>query len=428
MALRTGARKTYFRGGMALVCAIWSTVSRAHIILAYFSDRSMNVLGQQQIVERLLAHIANRSTDLAEHSYERDVRAYYDPERFVLEKKVFFRETPLWAGFTSDVASPADFIRHDDSGVPILIIRQEDGSLGAYINSCRHRGTRLVDEPCGRLNLIRCPYHGWVYSIAGDLVAVPFQQGFPGLDRTGRGLIPVPVAEKYGMIFVRATPGPPIDLLEHLGILGEELESWNVGAACRVHDKTIDSPINWKFALDVFAEGYHFSVLHRNTINRLTFNNVMTYDAFGRHYRLVFPSKQIQSLKQQPRDEWAPLEYLSFVYYIYPNISLNITGAKAPTVRVFRICPGETVGQSFTHHTLYSRVWVDSKQQRDALVDHFDYMHDVVEHEDHRVAISAQSVVASGAQNAFLFGRNEPSLIHLHRQFDEAIAFADPRT
>jgi phenylpropionate dioxygenase-like ring-hydroxylating dioxygenase large terminal subunit len=382
----------------------------------------MNLSQQQCIVERLLTLVRQRSTDLAPAPYERETLAYYDPARFSLEKDLLFRRTPLWAGFSSDAPTPGDFITHYDSGVPLLIVRQENGELSAYINSCRHRGSRLVDHPYGNQRVIRCPYHGWSYAGCGDLIGVPFQQGFPDLDRTSRGLIQVPVAEKYGMIFVRATPGPPIDLAKHLGHLGEEFASWNVGTAIRVHTKSITSPINWKFALDVFAEGYHFSVLHKDTINRLTYNNVMTYDSFGRHYRLAFPSKQIDRLEGKPRDEWVPLDNVSFVYYIFPNISLNVTGASVPTVRVFRICPGATVGESVTHHMLYSRVPVASEKERAALIDHFDYMHNVVELEDHKVAITAQVAVASGAQPTFIFGRNEPSLIQLHRQFDEAIA------
>jgi phenylpropionate dioxygenase-like ring-hydroxylating dioxygenase large terminal subunit len=382
----------------------------------------MDISEQRRIVDRLLSLIGNGTTDLAPQSYERDVLAYYDPARFILERKILFRQTPLWAGFTNDVANPGDFITYDDSGVPILVIRQENGSLSGFVNSCRHRGTRLVDDAFGTLKAIRCPYHGWCYNTSGNLVAVPFRQGFPNMDWATRGLIQVPVAEKYGMIFVRATPGPPIDVAEHLGHLGEELASWNVETAVRVHTKSINSKINWKFALDVFAEGYHFSILHKNTIDKLTYNNVMTYDSFGRHYRLAFPSKQILTLKDKPRDKWVPLDHLSFVYFIFPNISLNVTGAKVPTVRVFRICPGNAVDESITHHTLYSRIPVESVDHRSALIKHFNYMHEVVAREDHKVAVTAQSAVSSGAQSSFIFGRNEPSLIQLHRQFDEAVS------
>jgi phenylpropionate dioxygenase-like ring-hydroxylating dioxygenase large terminal subunit len=378
---------------------------------------------QIAIVERLLALIRGRTTDMAPRPYERDVSAYHDPVRLEQEKEILFRRVPLWAAFSSDLSRPGDFVTHNDTGVPILIVRRADGGLGAFINVCRHRGTILVGERCGHSrDVFRCPYHGWSYKHNGSLFGVPFPEGFAGMDRSTRGLIPVPVAEKFGMIFVCGTPGGEIDLDEHLGPLGPELESWGVGRACRIHEQPLESPIDWKFALDVFSEGYHFSVLHKDTIARLTYTNVMTYDAIGPHYRLAFPSLDLDFLRDIPKQDWEPLDYLSFVYYIYPNISLNVTGAKVPTVRVFRIVPGLRVGHSITHHTLYSRAPVEDEAAREMLLKHFDYMHKVVEVEDHRVAITAQAALAAPTQKSFIFGRNEPSLIQIHSQFDRALA------
>ncbi|NOK18523.1 aromatic ring-hydroxylating oxygenase subunit alpha [Corallococcus carmarthensis] len=378
---------------------------------------------QLDVVKRLHRLIEGRTTDLAPQPFERDASAYDDPARFEHEKDLFFRRTPLWAGFSSDLKQPGDFITHDDSGVPILIVRQEDGTLGAYMNICRHRGTRVVLETRGSgHDCFRCPYHGWTYGRNGRLMGIPFHQGFEGVDKGSRGLVSVPVAEKYGMVFVCATPGMHIDLDEHLGPLGPELESWGVGRTCRIHEKPLDSPVNWKFALDVFAEGYHFTVLHRDTIAMMTHNNVMTFDRIGRHYRLAFPSLDIGQLRSKPEHDWVPLDHLSFVYYIYPNISLNVTGAKVPTVRVFSIVPGQHVGHSVTHHKLYCADPVEAPAERERLLKHFDYMHRVVEDEDHSVAVRTQAALSARAQRTFVFGRNEPSLIHMHRQYDELLA------
>src|SRR5262249_47895707 len=134
------------------------------------------------------------------------------------------------------------------------------------------------------------------------------------------------------------------------------------------------------------------------------------------------PSLNINILRSTPQQDWVPLDHLSFVYYVYPNLSVNVTGAKVPTVRVFRIVPGRDAGHSLTHHTLYTAKPVDEAEERELLLRHFDYMHKVVALEDHRVAVHAQAALAARAQKTFVFGRNEPSLIHMHRQFDRMLA------
>src|ERR1700724_687873 len=103
----------------------------------------MDRVDQIGIVERLLRLIEAQSTDMAPQPYERDAAAYDDQARFEHEKDLFFRRTPLWAAFSSDLSELGDFITNDDSGVPILIVRRDDGELGAYMNVCRHRGTRV---------------------------------------------------------------------------------------------------------------------------------------------------------------------------------------------------------------------------------------------------------------------------------------------
>jgi carnitine monooxygenase subunit len=379
---------------------------------------------QVAVVERLLDLVEHRTTDLADAPYERTASAYDDPSRFACERELFFRRTPLWSGFSGELPEPGDFLTTADSGVPIVVVRQDDGTLAAFLNVCRHRGTQVVCQSAGHADELHCPYHGWSYGRDGHLARVPFGRGFPGMDRVQRSLVRVPVAERWGLVFTCATPGLEIDLEEHLGPLGPELASWGVGNVRRLHERTIESPINWKLALDVFAEGYHFDVLHSRTIAHMTHDNVMTYDRLGRHYRLAFPARTIESLRRQPVESWEPLNHLSFVYYLYPNISLNVTGAKVPTVRVFRIVPGPDVAFSTTRHTLFSRKMPEDPVESKLLFDHFDSMHDVVEREDHSVAIRAQAALAARAQTTLIFGRNEPSLIHMHEQYDDMLARA----
>jgi phenylpropionate dioxygenase-like ring-hydroxylating dioxygenase large terminal subunit len=387
----------------------------------------MNRKDQIALIERLLDLIDRRTPDMANTCYERDATAYYDPARFEAEKEALFRRTPLWAGFSCDLPEPNNFLTHYDTGVPILVVRKGDGTVAAYANICRHRGTRLVEEPCGRgRKTFSCPYHGWTYDHDGRLIGIPYSEGFKDLDRTKHGLMPMPVAEKFGMIFVCGTPGMNIDLELHLGDIGRELESWGLATVHPVCKRSIDVPINWKLALDTYAEGYHFSKLHHQTIAQLSHTNVATYDRFAPHYRLCFPALSIAELRNQSKELWNPLEYMSLVYYIFPNLSLNVTGTRRRTIRVFKIVPGKDVGHSTTVHNAYSVPFIENKIMRESFMQHFDYMHRVIRDEDYAVAIGVQEGLASGFVKTFVFGRNEPALIDMHKHFD--FMLSDTRT
>src|SRR5262249_58285234 len=84
--------------------------------------------------------------------------------------------------------------------------RGRDGTLRAFLNVCRHRGAKVVQD-CGSAAAFTCPYHGWTYGSDGMLRGVPEEaMAFPGVRAERPGLIPLPLAEKYGMVWVQPTP------------------------------------------------------------------------------------------------------------------------------------------------------------------------------------------------------------------------------
>src|SRR5262249_17242341 len=94
---------------------------------------------------------------------------------------------------------------HDYSGTPLLLVRQTDGSLRAFLNVCRHRGARLANGSGRGLRNLVCPYHAWCYGSDGKLLARPDERSFAEIDKSARGLCERAVVEKYGMIWVSPT-------------------------------------------------------------------------------------------------------------------------------------------------------------------------------------------------------------------------------
>jgi Rieske 2Fe-2S family protein len=97
----------------------------------------------------------------------------------------------------------------------VLLLRDENGAVQAFHNTCRHRGSALRMEECGRLKsrLITCPYHAWAYSLRGDLIRVPSKSLPEGFERKDFPLYKVAIAEWGGFVFVNlaAEPGSTLD-------------------------------------------------------------------------------------------------------------------------------------------------------------------------------------------------------------------------
>jgi phenylpropionate dioxygenase-like ring-hydroxylating dioxygenase large terminal subunit len=89
---------------------------------------------------------------------------------------------------------------HDYTGVPILLVRRPDGSLGASLNVCRNRGARVAEGCSTGATSFSCPYHGWTYGLDGALVARPDERSFTAVDKATRELRTLPVVEKYGIV------------------------------------------------------------------------------------------------------------------------------------------------------------------------------------------------------------------------------------
>jgi phenylpropionate dioxygenase-like ring-hydroxylating dioxygenase large terminal subunit len=267
-----------------------------------------------------------------------------------------------------------------------------------------------------------CPFHAWTYDAQGKFVGGPGREGFPSMLAGKAGLTELPAAEYAGFLWVGLQPGSgPLEIEAHLGTLGPELASWDVGNWAPVGEKVLDFPINWKLALDTFAENYHFATVHRDTFAQITTSNCALFDSFGRHHRLVFPMRHITNLANQPENEWEPLHNFVVIYALFPNIVLSMTVANG---EVFRVYPGSGPNHSVTYHQNASPLDLTDEATRASADAIFDYAHITVRDEDYRLATEVQENMASGVRSELVFGRNEPGLHHRHSVLDEALGGA----
>ncbi|MBZ0254279.1 MAG: Rieske (2Fe-2S) protein, partial [Candidatus Methylomirabilis sp.] len=180
----------------------------------------MNHALEVELIERVLKLLEQGTTHMAEGQARAPVERYLSPERFAREERTLFRRRPLILGHASRLAAPGDFFTHDLAGVPILCVRDRGGRFRAFLNVCRHRGTRVVEAEGGRdARSFACPYHAWTYGLDGRLLGLPHADGFPEIDRDKTGLVALPAEEFAGFLWAVPTPGPGLDARAALGPL-----------------------------------------------------------------------------------------------------------------------------------------------------------------------------------------------------------------
>lgn len=190
---------------------------------------------------------------------------YTNPKMWELEKSLLFRRTWMFAAHTSEFAGPGAYRTLDVAGMPVVVIRGEDDVHRAFFNACRHRGAPVVRDECGTCDRMVCLYHSWSYDHKGDLVFVPDQRDFVGLNTEDRSLVPLRCERWGNFIFVNADQDA-VPLIEYLGPLADEL--WEIASAdLRVLQRDITvHRCNWKIMAEGFLEVYHAKTIHPNTV------------------------------------------------------------------------------------------------------------------------------------------------------------------
>jgi phenylpropionate dioxygenase-like ring-hydroxylating dioxygenase large terminal subunit len=186
---------------------------------------------------------------------------YSDEEVLRRERRAIFARSWQYAGRAEQVAEPGSFLTTDAGGIPLLVTRDRDGELRAFLNVCRHRGAVLT-EGCGRRETIQCHYHAWTYGLDGSLRAAPRADRESGFDPRELSLVPAGVGVWGPFLF--ANPDSDAEpLAEWLGelpaILARDLDLDAVVFHSRVE---FGSNANWKVVTENFLECYHCPTAH----------------------------------------------------------------------------------------------------------------------------------------------------------------------
>ena len=245
---------------------------------------------------------------LLEESYEflgdEDIsfENYTSPDVAQAEYEKLWSKVWQWACHVDHIPQPGDYFVYDIGDLSALIVRTENGEIKAYFNSCMHRGTQLKQPgTCGFSKELRCPFHGWTWSLEGQLVDLPQAWDFPHVTADSHQLPEMPVDIWEGFIFINFDQDAE-PLNEYLGVLPQHWEEW--GLSQRYIETHIRKhlPCNWKAAAEAFIEAYHVRETHAT--GQLGDEVTTQYDVFGENVSRFIHTRGLNSpLRSDPRTE-----------------------------------------------------------------------------------------------------------------------------
>jgi Rieske 2Fe-2S family protein len=187
-------------------------------------------------------------------------RYYTDPELFKDELERFYVQMWICAGRVNQIPSAGDYFLREIAGESIIVVRDNDGSVRAFYNLCRHRGTRICPVAEGQFpGRIQCGYHGWTYAYDGRLTGAPQMQ--EGFDHSEYPLNKVHVDIWDGHIFLNLSE-PPEPLLHQLSDLPHKFEHWRMNELQLYRRISYDVKANWKLIILNYNECLHCPILH----------------------------------------------------------------------------------------------------------------------------------------------------------------------
>jgi len=362
------------------------------------------LLNDRQVVERVLEHIDNKTTDTGTESWREPVANYRSEQRLNAEIDLL-RRLPIPFCPSAALPETGAYVARNAAGTPLVVVRGDDGQVRAFRNACRHRGMRLADG-AGCAKAFVCGYHGWSYRLDGRLQHIPHDTGFPDVVKAEHGLVPVHAEERCGLVFVTQTPSAvgvgALDGLPDLITDDQRIFATNESV----------TDVNWKLFMEANLEGYHIKPTHKETFYPYGFDNLTLVEPFGRNSRVTFPFRRIEKLRALPPAERNIAGLVTYVYHLFPNVILAVLSNHTTMSVLEPLSISQTRFHTYrlTNKGERADAGTDAKAARDAA-----FVGDTGGKEDAAVLRGIQNGIASGANEHFTYGHFEQAIVHFHQ-------------
>jgi choline monooxygenase len=346
----------------------------------------------------------NDTTVALERAHALPARHYFGEDMLACEQRnVFARSWQLLAR-RELLSAPGDHVVESIGNVPVLIVRGNDGELRAFPNVCRHRAGPLALCNGKGAKSLQCKYHGWTYTLDGQLRSAPEMTGAKDFDVADIRLPPLRVHEWQGLVFVSLDDDVPPFEEVYAGIV-ERIAPIDLSAMRYQRRETYDIDCNWKVYIDNYLEGYHLPHVHPGL------SKVLDYRAYDTE---LFDWQILQSSPlRNGGDIYGEGE--AFYYQIYPNTMLNIMPGRLQTNRVLALGPGRC-------RVEFDFYYAEDEKSQSRIAADADFS-DEVQLEDVAICEAVQRGLASGTYDAGrLCPKRESGVWHFHNLLRNAYA------
>jgi phenylpropionate dioxygenase-like ring-hydroxylating dioxygenase large terminal subunit len=384
----------------------------------------MNHPAHVAMARRLLAEIGepaprpvvtNEPAEMGPAVGEIDIERFTSPARFEREHGAIFRRLPQIVAHSSELPQPGACLPIGVGGVPLILVRDADGVVRAHKNACRHRQTRLVAEACTKKAFV-CPYHGWTYDLAGELIHVPHEAIFRGRARERAALVSAHATERHGLVWASLAP---FDLDAHLGPIDSDVRSTDLAELVVYRRRTREIRANWKAAVDAFLEGYHIRILHAKSVYPFFFDARSFAEPLGRHIRAVTARRALSKAKESELDAIAFRELATPSLFVFPN-ALFILHPDYTSILTFDPLAADRTALA---HWMLVPAGPRSPEVEGHWSTSFDFIDGgLLDREDIFAIEAVQAGFAARSDDTILVGELERGMLWFHASVDESLS------
>ncbi len=200
-----------------------------------------------------------------DHAHPIPAVVNHSAEFYIHERNKLFMQEWICIGRADEIAGAGEYLTYQVTGVPVLVVRQADGSIKGFVNACAHRFACLVPDKKGTTKRFTCPYHAWTYDLNGTLVRAPYMEMKEGFDRSEHRLRRLCTEVWEGFVYVSLSERPKslADALEPLraNVVGR----YDMACYQTVMREEMIWNANWKNLIENFTESYHVPMAHKKT-------------------------------------------------------------------------------------------------------------------------------------------------------------------
>lgn len=346
-------------------------------------------------------------------------RLYFDAAVLEHERRAIFHRTWQLAGRLEQLPEVGSFFCFEVAGEPVVLVRGKDEVIRGFFNVCRHRAGPVA-QGSGCRSSLQCAYHGWTYSLAGELLATPAFEGVEGFAKSDNGLAPVKVGVWEQFLFVNLDlQSPPLsDFLAEMTAL---TSPFNIAGMKFIERRDYLIDCNWKVYVDNYLEGYHLPMVHPGLMRELDFANyrTLTHRYCSRQEAPIRKSSGDPAGRYYASDGEAEALY----FWVFPNLMININPQTLSTNLIVPLAPEKTL-------TIFEWFAEDGRpeQARERMLATIEFS-DQVQQEDIAICEAVQKGLRSASYDRGRYSpRFENGLHHFHllwRQFCRRSATAE---